>query len=90
MQYIALEASHSNITSIPLSFYIPVRATSDMVQIRLERRRRTFPPRKPRLPPNLRVAGSPRAPRYQNGRFLGYVTIGYIQLRTHYLGNWEP
>ena len=32
----------------------------------------------------------PRAPSYLNSRLLGYVTIGYIEPRTHYLGNWSP
>ena len=27
------------------------------------------------------------APSYLNSRLLGYVTIGYIDRRTHYLGN---
>ena len=32
----------------------------------------------------------PRPPSYLNSGLLGYVTIGYIEPRTHYLGNWEP
>ena len=32
----------------------------------------------------------PKAPSYLNGRLLGYVTIGNIEPRTHYLGNWSP
>ena len=32
----------------------------------------------------------PRAPSDLNGRLLGYVTIGYIEPRTHDLGNWSP
>ena len=27
---------------------------------------------------------------YLNSRLLDYVTIGYIEPRSHYLGNWEP
>ena len=33
---------------------------------------------------------SPRASSYLNSRLLGYVTIGYIEPRTRYLGNWSP
>ena len=32
----------------------------------------------------------PRTPNYLNSRLPGYVTIGYIEPRTHYLGNWSP
>ena len=32
----------------------------------------------------------PRAPTYLHSRLLGYVTIGYVEPRTHYLGNWSP
>ena len=32
----------------------------------------------------------PRAPSYLNSRLLGYVTIGYIEPSSHYLGNWSP
>ena len=32
----------------------------------------------------------PRAPSYPNSRLLGYVSIGYIEPRTHDLGNWSP
>ena len=32
----------------------------------------------------------PRAPSYLNSRLLVYVTIGCIEPRTHYLGNWSP
>ena len=32
----------------------------------------------------------PTAPSYLNSRLLGYVTIGYIELSSHYLGNWSP
>ena len=32
----------------------------------------------------------PRAPSYLNSKLLAYVTIGYIEPRTHYLGNWSP
>ena len=32
----------------------------------------------------------PRAPSYLNSRFLAFVTIGNIEPRTHYLGNWSP
>ena len=32
----------------------------------------------------------PRAPGYLNSRLLGYVNIGYIESRTHYLDNREP
>ena len=32
----------------------------------------------------------PRAPSYLNSRLLGYVTIGYIEPSSHYLGNWPP
>ena len=32
----------------------------------------------------------PRAPSYLNSRLLGYLTIGYIEPRTQYLGNWSP
>ena len=31
-----------------------------------------------------------RAPSYLNSRLLGFVPIGYIEPRTHYLGNWSP
>ena len=31
-----------------------------------------------------------RAPSYLSSRLLGYVTIGYIEPRTHCLGNWSP
>ena len=31
-----------------------------------------------------------RLPSYPNSRLLGYVTIGYIEPRTHSLGNWSP
>ena len=34
--------------------------------------------------------GFPRAPSCLNSRLLGYVTIGYIDLGSHYLGNWSP
>ena len=27
---------------------------------------------------------------YLNSRLLGYVTIGYIEPSSHYLGNWSP
>ena len=33
---------------------------------------------------------SPRAPSYLYSSFLGYVTTGYIEPRTHDLGNWSP
>ena len=33
---------------------------------------------------------SPEAPSYLNSRFLGCVTIGYIEPSSHYLGNWSP
>ena len=33
---------------------------------------------------------SRRAPNYLNSRLPGYVTIGYIEPRTHYLGIWSP
>ena len=29
-------------------------------------------------------------PSYLNSRLLGYVTIGYIESSSHYLGNWSP
>ena len=32
----------------------------------------------------------PRAPSYLNSRSLGYVTIGYIEPSSYYLGNWSP
>ena len=32
----------------------------------------------------------PRAPSHLNNRLLGNVTIGNIEPRTHYLGNWSP
>ena len=32
----------------------------------------------------------PRAPSFLNSRLLGYVTIGYIEPSSHYLGNWCP
>ena len=32
----------------------------------------------------------PRAPNYLNSRLLGYVTIGYMEPSSHYLGNWSP
>ena len=32
----------------------------------------------------------PRAPSYLNSRLLGYVTMGYIEASSHYLGNWSP
>ena len=32
----------------------------------------------------------PKDPSYLNSRLLGYVTIGYREPRTHYLGNWSP
>ena len=32
---------------------------------------------------------SPRDPRHLNSRLLGYATVGYIEPRTHYLGNWR-
>ena len=32
----------------------------------------------------------PRTPSYLNSRLPGYVTIGDIEPRTHYLGNWSP
>ena len=31
-----------------------------------------------------------RAPSYLNSRLLDNVAIGYIEPRTHYLGNWSP
>ena len=31
-----------------------------------------------------------RAPSYLNSRLLGYVTIGYVEPGTHYVGNWSP
>ena len=36
------------------------------------------------------VMDYPRAPSYPNGRLRGYGTIGYMEARTHYLGNWSP
>ena len=33
---------------------------------------------------------SPRASSYLKSRLLGYVTIGYIEPRAHYLGIWNP
>ena len=36
------------------------------------------------------ILSSPRAPSYLNSGLLGYVTIGYLGPRTHYLGNWSP
>ena len=39
---------------------------------------------------SYRISYYPRAPSYINSRFLGYVTIGYIEPGTHYLGSWEP
>ena len=33
---------------------------------------------------------NPRAPSHLNSRLLGYVTIGYIEPSSHYLGNWSP
>ena len=32
----------------------------------------------------------PRDPSYLKSRLLSYVTIGYIEPRTHYLGDQEP
>ena len=34
--------------------------------------------------------GRPKAPSYLNNKFLGHLTIEYIEPRTHYLGNWSP
>ena len=31
-----------------------------------------------------------RVSSYLNSRLLDYVTIGYIEPSSHYLGNWEP
>ena len=31
----------------------------------------------------------PRAPSHLNTRLLRYVTIGYIEPRTHFFGNWS-
>ena len=36
----------------------------------------------------LNVA-DPRAPSCLNSRLLGYVTIGYVEPSSHYLGNWK-
>ena len=33
---------------------------------------------------------APRAPRYPNSRLPGYVTFGYIEPSSDYLGNWSP
>ena len=33
---------------------------------------------------------NPRAPTYLNSRLLGYVTIGYMETSSCYLGTWSP
>ena len=38
----------------------------------------------------FQVLGCPKAPSYLNNWFLGYVSIEYIEPRTHYLGSWSP
>ena len=38
----------------------------------------------------LSYVSSPRAPSYLTSRLMGYVTRGYIEPRTHYVGNWSP
>ena len=38
----------------------------------------------------LGVLFFPKAPSDSNSRLLGYVTIGYIEPSSHYLGNWSP
>ena len=37
-----------------------------------------------------RPALKARPPSYLNSRLLGYVTIGYIEPSSQYLGNWSP
>ena len=36
---------------------------------------------------NLKALSNPSAPSYLNSRLLGYVSVGYIEARMHYLGN---
>ena len=33
---------------------------------------------------------TPWAPSFLKSRLLGYATIGYIEPRTHYSGDWSP
>ena len=46
----------------------------------------------PRVPSYLnKIQGlGLRASSYLNTRLRGYVTRGYIEPRTHYVGNWSP
>ena len=39
---------------------------------------------------NIQFCIYPRAPSYLSSRLLGYVTIGYIEPSSHYLGYWSP